>query len=389
MREVCVIGVGMTPFGKFPQKNILELGREACLEAIKDAGIPSRNVEAAYCGHARTGRLLGRECGVGQSILWELGITGIPISSVGNFCASGSTAFRDAWMAVASGLYDMVMAIGVEQLTAQKTKGKPMTSDGVELMTVMGFSPPTYFAQIARRHMHDFGTTPEQLALVAVKNRRNACFNPRAQYRKEVTVEEVLSAPLVVDPLTLLSCCPTGDGAAAAILCSPGKAARYTTRPVRVRAAALKSGEYQKRREITSLGGTVRASQEAYERAGIGPEDLDVAEVHDCFTPAEILHYEDLGLCPKGEGGAFIASGATRIGGKIPVNPSGGLISKGHPLGATGVAQIAEITWQLRGQAEKRQVTGAKMGLAHCAGGFQESLELAEVASVTVTVLSV
>lgn len=251
------------------------------------------------------------------------------------------------------------------------------------------FSLPTYFAQIARRHMHDFGTTPEQLALVAVKNRRNACFNPRAQYRKEVTVEEVLNAPLVVDPLTLLSCCPTGDGAAAAILCSAEVAAQYTTQPVRVRAASLKSGEYQKRREITSLGGTVRASREAYERAGIGPEDLDVAEVHDCFTPAEILHYEDLGLCTKGEGGPFIASGATQIGGKIPVNPSGGLISKGHPLGATGIAQIAEIVWQLRGQAGERQVAGAKVGLAHCAGGFQESLELAEVASVTVTILSV
>ncbi len=388
MRDVCVIGVGMTRFGKFPQKSILELGREACLEAIKDAGVPAQKIECAYCGHARTGRLLGRECGVGQSILWELGVTGIPISSVGNFCASGSTAFRDAWMSVGSGLYDIVIAIGVEQLTARGTKGKPLTSDGVELMTTMGFSPPTYFAQVARRHMHDFGTTLEQLALVSVKNRRNACFNPRAQYRKEVTVEEVLNSPLVVDPLTLLSCCPTGDGAAAAILCSAEVAAQSANRPLWVKAAVLKSGEYQKSREITSLGGTVRASQEAYERAGIGPEDLNVAEVHDCFTPAEILHYEDLGLCPKGEGGPFIASGATQIGGKIPVNPSGGLLSKGHPLGATGVAQIAEIVWQLRGQAGERQVTGAKVGLAHCAGGFQESLELAEVASVTVTILS-
>ncbi|MBI1987016.1 MAG: thiolase family protein [Nitrospinae bacterium] len=387
MREVCVIGVGMTPFGKFPQRSILDLGREACLEALRDAQVPAQRIEAAYCGHARTGRLLNRECGIGQSVLWELGISGIPISSVGNFCASGSTAFRDAWLSVASGLYDIVMALGAEQLTARGVKGKPLTSDGVELLTVMGFSPPTYFAQIAQRHMHDFGTTREQLALVAVKNRKNACGNPRAQYRKAVTVEEVLKAPMIVDPLTLLSCCPTGDGAAAAILCSREMAARYTARPITVAAAVLKSGEYQRRREITTLDGTVRASREAYERAGLGPEELDVAEVHDCFTPAEILHYEDLGLCPKGEGGAFIASGATQIGGTIPVNPSGGLISKGHPLGATGIAQIAELVWQLRGQAGDRQVEGARVGLAHCAGGFQESLELAEVASVTVIIL--
>lgn len=387
MRDVYIIGVGMTPFGKFPEKSILELGREACWEAIEDANIPHLTIEAAYCGHARTGRLLGRECGVGQSILWELGISGIPISSVGNFCASGSTAFRDAWLAVASGLYDLVLAIGVEQLTARATKGKPLTSDGVELLTAMGFSPPTYFAQIAMRHMYDFGTTPEQLAMVAVKNRKNACYNPRAQYRKKVSIEEVLNAPVIVDPLTLLSCCPTGDGAAAAILTSKEMATKYSSKHITVAASVLRSGEYKQGREITSLDATIKAAQEAYERAGVGPEDIDVAEVHDCFTPAEILHYEDLGFCSKGEGGSFIAEGHSQIGGKVAVNTSGGLLAKGHPLGATGIAQIAEIVWQLREQAGERQVAGARIGLTHCAGGFQESLELAEVSSVTVNIL--
>jgi acetyl-CoA acetyltransferase len=387
MREVYIIGVGMTPFGKFPHKNILELGQEACWEAIKDANIPLQPIQAAYCGHARTGRLLDRECGVGQSILWELGISGIPISSVGNFCASGSTAFRDAWLAVASGLYDLVLAIGVEQLTARAAKGKPLTSDGVELLTAMGFSPPTYFAQMAMRHMHDFGTTREQFALVSVKNRKNACYNPRAQYRKEVTLDEVLNSPLIVEPLNMLSCCPTGDGGAAAILASKELAKKYSSQPIMVAASVLRSGEYKKGREITSLDATVKAAREAYERAGVGPEDIDVAEVHDCFTPAEIVHYEDLGFCAKGEGGRFIEEGQSKIGGKIAVNTSGGLLSKGHPLGATGIAQIAEIVWQLRHQAGERQVTGARIGLTHCAGGFQESLELAEVSSVTVNIL--
>ena len=389
MRGAYVIGVGMTPFGKFPDKSILALGRESCWEAIKDANIPPTAIEAAYCGHARTGRLLGRECGVGQSILWELGISGIPISSVGNFCASGSTAFRDAWLAVASGLYDLVLAIGVEQLTARATKGKPLTSDGVELLTAMGFSPPTFFAQMAMRHMYDFGTTREQLAMVAVKNRKNACYNPRAQYRKEVTIEEVLHAPVIVEPLTLLSCCPTGDGGAAAILASKKIAKKYSSKPITVAASVLRSGEYKQGREITSLGATVKGAQEAYERAGIGPQDIDVAEVHDCFTPAEIVHYEDLGFCVKGEGGRFIAEGHSQIGGKVAVNTSGGLLSKGHPLGATGIAQIAEIVWQLRQQAGERQVAGARIGLTHCAGGFQESLELAEVSSVTINILKI
>lgn len=384
MRKVYVIGVGMTRFGKFPGKNILEFGVEACFKAMKDGDISPKQIQVAYAGHARTGQLQGRECGIGQSVLWELGVTGIPISSVGNFCSSGSTAFREAWMAVASGMYDVAVAIGVEQLSVRAGKGRPLTSDGVELLTSLGFAPPTFFANLATRHSYEYGTTQEQMALVAVKNRRNACFNPYAQYQQGVTVEEVLGSPMIVYPLTLYSCCPIGDGGAAAVLCSRDIARKSNRKAIEVAACALSSGAYKKQKDFTGLLVTQEAAKQAYEFSGIGPEDVDVAEVHDCFTVSELIHYEDLGFCKKGEGGRMVEKGATDIGGTVAVNPSGGLLSKGHPLGATGIAQVAEIVWQLRGEAGKRQVKGPTVGLTHCAGGFQESLELAEVASCTV-----
>ncbi|MBI2862441.1 MAG: thiolase family protein, partial [Chloroflexi bacterium] len=238
--------------------------------------------------------------------------------------------------------------------------------------------------QIARRHMYEYGTTPEQLAMVAVKNRGNACFNPRAQYQKAVTVEHVLASKVIADPLHLLDCCPTTDGGAAAILCSKKVAARYTNRPVFVAGSGLRSGAYQQMRDITRFPSDAQAAKDAYEMAGIGPGDVDVAEVHDCFSIAELIHYEDLGFCAKGEGGRMIQEGRTAIGGDVAVNPSGGLLSKGHPLGATGVGQIAEIVWQLRSEATGRQVEGAKVGLTHCAGGFQDTLEMGEVCASTV-----
>jgi len=384
MREVSVIGVGMTPFGKFPERNVLEFGVEACFKAIKDANMDPKFIQVAYAGHARTGQLQGRECGIGQSVLWELGITGIPISSVGNFCSSGSTAFREAWIAVASGMYDVALAMGVEQLSVRLGKGRPLTSDGIELLTSLGFVPATFFANLAVRHMYEYGTTKEQMALVAVKNRKNACFNPYAQYQEEVTMEEVLGSPMIVYPLTLFSCCPTGDGGAAAVLCSKEIAKRFRSDPIDVAACALSSGVYQKKKDYTTLFVTKEAARQAYEFSGISPEDVDVAEVHDCFSISELVHYEDLGFCKKGEGGRMIETGATNIDGKVAVNPSGGLLSKGHPLGATGMAQVAEIVWQLRGEAKGRQVENPNVGLTHCAGGFQESLELAEVSSCTV-----
>ena len=379
MRKVCVVGVGMTRFGKYPRKTVLEFGIEACIQAIRDAQIAPKRIQAAYAGHARTGQLQGRESGVGQSVLWELGISGIPILGVSNFCASGSTAFYQAWMAVASGMVDVALALGVEQLSVRRGKGKPLTSDGIDLLTSLGFAPPTFFAGMAVRHMHEFGTTREQMALVAVKNRRNAGANPRAQYRDSVTAAEVLESQMIAYPLTLYDCCPTGDGGAAAVLCSEQIARQCTTDPIYVAAAALSSGVYKKNKDHTTLLATRNAAQAAYSFSGIAPGDVNVAEVHDCFTISEIVHYEDLGFCEKGAGGHMIEAGMTGIDGKVAVNPSGGLLSKGHPLGATGIAQVAEIIWQLRGEAGGRQVENPKVGLTHCAGGFQESLELAEV----------
>ena len=338
---------------------------------------PSGNLEAFSVSPAGV-------LNVSASVTGTVGITGIPISSVGNFCSSGSTAFREAWIAVASGMYDVALAMGVEQLSVRLGKGRPLTSDGIELLTSLGFAPATFFANLAVRHMYEYGTTKEQMAMVAVKNRRNACFNPYAQYQEEVTLEEVLGSPMIVYPLTLYSCCPTGDGGAAAVLCSKDIAKRFRSDPIDVAACALSSGVYQKKKDYTTLFVTKEAARQAYEFSGINPEDVDVAEVHDCFSISELVHYEDLGFCKKGEGGRMIETGATNIDGKVAVNPSGGLLSKGHPLGATGMAQVAEIVWQLRGEAGKRQVKDPKVGLTHCAGGFQESLELAEVSSCTV-----
>jgi len=386
MRTVYIIGVGMTKFGRFPESNVIELGRTAALNALRDAGIDKKDIQVAYAGHARTGQLYNRECGVGQSILWELGISGIPISSVGNFCSSGSTALREAWMAVGTGMYDVAFAIGVEKLTGRAGKGRPLTSDGVELLTVMGFSPPIYFGNVVTRHMEEYGTTPEQLAMVAVKNRKNAGPNPRCQYREPITVEEVINSPLIVEHLNLLNCCPTTDGSAAAILCSKEVVSRYTSKPIEIAASALRSGPYKKCKDITTFGSDRLAASDAYETAGIGPEDIDFAEVHDCFTIAEIIHYEDFGFCKKGEGGRFVEEGMADMGGKIPVSPSGGLMSRGHPIGATGLAQVAEAVWQLRGVAEN-QVEGAKVAFTHCAGGFQDTIELGDVQSSAVTIL--
>ncbi len=368
MRNVVVIGVGMTKFGKFPEVPIEVLGREAAWEAMKDAGLGPKDIQVAYLGNLTESRETGHVSCVAQEILRGVGIRAIPITRVENACASGSTAFREAWMAVASGFYDIAMAVGVEKLTGRG--GAPLARIGDTVEGIAGFSPPGVWAMRAQRHMAQYGTTLEQLAKVAVKNRKHGKLNPRAHYPKEVTVEEVRKSPMICYPLTLLDSCPTTDGGAAAIVCSEEVAKRYTTKPVYVAAATLKSGTYENLRDIAVNELEKRAAQEAYERAGIGPEDLDFAEVHDCFTIAEIVRIENLGFCKEGEGGRMAEEGVTELGGKFPVNPSGGLLCKGHPVGATGVAQVAELCWQLRGEAGARQVQGAKVGLAHCSGGF-------------------
>ena len=368
MRKVVALGVGMTKFGKFPDLPVEQLGRDAVWAAMKDAGIRPKDIQVAYLGNLTEGRETGHISCVAQEILRGIGVRGIPTTRVENACASGSTAIREAWLAVGSGLYDLALAVGVEKLTGRGPA--PLARTGDTLEGIAGFAPPGMWAMRARRHMEQYGTTVEQMARVAVKNRRHGRLNPRAQYPKEVTVEEVRSSPMICSPLTMLDSCPTTDGGAAAILCSEEMAKRYTTRMIYVAAAALQSGTYESTRNIAVNEIEKRASRQAYEWAGIGPEDLDFAEVHDCFTIAEIVRTENLGFCKEGEGGRLAEEGVTALGGKLPVNPSGGLLCKGHPIGATGVAQVAELVWQLREEAGERQVKGAKVGLAHCSGGF-------------------
>lgn len=371
MRDVLVIGVGMTKFGKFPEIDVArELGREACIRAIKDSGIDRKLIRVAYCGEGRGKGM------VGQRILREIGMTGIPVTNVENACSSGSSALRQAYLAVASGYYDVALAMGVEQLSFAAPKGVIPTRQ-VDVEGPLGMTMPASFAMVARRHMKEYGTTIDQLAKISVKNHRNGCLNPYAQYHDDLTLEEVKNSRMISDPLTLLQCCPTGDGAAAAVLCSKDIARRSSSRPIRVAASVLTSGTYESGfRDLTENDQTIRASLEAYEISGYGPKDLDVIELHDCFTIAELYHYENLGLCARGEGGRMIDEGETQIGGKIPVNPSGGLLAKGHPLGATGIAQVTELVWQLRGEAGSRQVADPHVALAHCLGGVVDNLDL-------------
>lgn len=386
MREVSVIGIGMTKFAKQPEVGLIELGRLAALEAINDAGISPGDIQVAYCGNARTGELHHRQSGVGQAVLWDLGVSGIPIAGVSNFCSSGSTAIREVWTAISAGLYDVGLALGVEQISMRLEKGRPLAVDGLQLLSPVGFSIPNFFAQAFARHAYEYGTTTEQLAKIAVKNRTNAGPNPRCQYRQPITVEDVANSVMVSDPLTLLNCCPTTDGAAAVILCAKEVAHKFTGKPVDVAACELVSSPYRPQKSLTAFDCDLISSRLAYERSGLGPEDIDFVECHDCFTIAELVHYEDLGFCPKGEGGRMIDEGEVNMGGRIPFSPSGGLLSRGHPTGATGVAQVTEAVRQIQGRAEN-QVAQARVGMTHCMGGFQDTLEASEAAVSTVIIL--
>ncbi len=369
MRDVVVIGAGMTQFGKHPGRGLKDLGREACFNALRDAGISPREIEAGYCGNALAPVIQG-ETGVGQNVFWEVGINEIPIVNVENACASGSTALREGWMAVAAGFSDLVIVAGVEKTVMPK--GTMLDVGAGDLETKLGDVFPGQFALIARKHTERYGTTREQMAHVSVKNHYHGTLNPFAQFQKQLTVEEVLRSPMVADPLTVYSCCPNSDGAAALVLTTKEKARKISARPVRISASVLTTGVYSNQRDITAWEIEKKAADRAYRMAGIGPEDLDVVEVHDAFTIAEIIHYEDLGLCRAGEGGRLVDEDITALGGRIPVNPSGGLLSRGHPIGASGVAQVVELVWQLRGEAGKRQVRNARVGLAQIMGGYKE-----------------
>jgi benzoylsuccinyl-CoA thiolase BbsB subunit len=370
MRDVVVIGGGMTVFGKFPERTPEDLGHEAIMAAIKDARIKPRDV-----GFVSGGTVYGGWC-IGQRMLKESGISNLEVLNVENACATGASAFREAWFRVSTGQCDIAIAAGVESMTTSPVAGKLITPPPDDIDGQLGLSVPVFFALMMRRHMHEFGTTPEQFAKVSVKNHDNGCLNPYSQYQRKFTVEEILQSRAVCDPLTLLQCCPNSDGAAAVVLCAKEISARYTTTPMFVSASVLRSGDYLHRWEDATFSDmSHKAAMAAYEMAGYGPRDIDVIELHDAFTVAEVMHYEDLGLCEKGGGGRFIDSGAPWLGGSVPVNPSGGLLSKGHPLAATGVAQIVEAWKQLRGVAGQHQVQGARTALTHVLGGYVSGLE--------------
>jgi len=372
VRAVAIAGIGGMRFGKYGDRSLRVLGEEACIKAIRDAGMKPREIQLAYVGNLAQWEW-GQGLLIGHSVLREIGITKIPITRVENGCATGSNAFHEAWYRVATGACDIALAFGVEQMTVASSEKILNVFTGrqhAERDGDMGNSAPGLFALMARRHMEEFGTTREQMAMVAVKNRKYGARNPEAQLTQALTVEEVLTDRMICDPLTLPQCCPRGDGAAAVVLVAAKIARKYAPIPITVAASVQVSGSYSDTASYTSFDTDVRAAAAAYRMAGLGPEDIDLAEVHDCFSIAEIVHYEDLGFCCKGEGGRFIEEGDSGIGGKIPVNTSGGLLSKGHVIGATGISQIIELVRQLRGQAGRRQVEGARVALQHNGGGF-------------------
>ena len=372
MRAVSIAGVGGIRFGKYGDRSLRVLGEEACIKAIRDAGMTPRDIQVAYVGNLAQWEW-GQGLLIGHYVLREIGLTKIPITRVENGCATGSNAFHEAWYRVATGACDIALAFGVEQMTVASSEkilsvftGRQHAERGGD----MGNSAPGLFGLLAQRHMAEFGTTREQIAMVAVKNRKYGSMNPEAQLTRALTLEEVLKERMICDPLTLPQCCPRGDGAAAVVLVAGKIARKYNSIPISVAASVQVSGTYPDDRSYTFFDTDVRAAEAAYKMAGLGPEDIDLAEVHDCFSVAEIVHYEDLGFCRKGEGGRFIDEGHSGIGGKIPVNTSGGLLSKGHVIGATGISQIIELVRQLRGQAGRRQVEGARVALQHNGGGF-------------------
>jgi acetyl-CoA acetyltransferase len=365
--NVYIVGAHMTPFGRFPEKDVVRLGSEAALGALDDVGLGIDEVQALYCGNLYMANAM-----VGQRILQQIGQTGIPVVNCANACATGATALREAWLGVRAGAYDVALAVGCEQMGKMGLLGGGGGRSGLSPEGIVGSGlMPAVFGSAGVEHMRKYGTTQEQFARVAVKNHEHSTRNKLSQYQKPCSLEEVLAAETIAWPNTKLMCCPTGDGAAAVVLASERKARELGLgRAVRIAASALTSDPFTDRDltmpDVNTL--TRRCAAQAYEMAGLGPEDLDLVELHDCFATAELLHYENLGLCKDGEAGRLIDERETWHGGRIPVNVSGGLLSKGHPLGATGVANVYEITQHLRGEAGERQVEGARVGLAHVIG---------------------
>ncbi|UCF41018.1 MAG: thiolase domain-containing protein [Gemmatimonadota bacterium] len=369
MREVAIVGAGMTRFGEIWQSSLRDLFVEAATEAMRNAS--ADHLDAMYVGNMSGGQFVGQEH-LGPLMADHLGMAGIPAARVESACASGGVALRLAFMEVASGMSDLVLAAGVEKMNdgADVTAVLASAADQ-EAEAYHGITFPGLYAMIARAHMEAYGTTEEDMAAVSVKNHRHGALNPKAQFRREVTLEEVMNSSLVAAPLRLLHCSPVSDGAAAVLLCPLERAKEFTDRPVKIIGSGLATGSMAlaDRNEPAFLDSVSLSAGRAYKMAGIKPSDIDVVEVHDCFSIAEICCLEALCLVERGKGGEAARSGLTALGGKVPVNTSGGLKSKGHPVGATGVAQAIEIFEQLRGESGDRQVADASIGLAQNMGG--------------------
>ena len=378
MSDVYIVGSDMTRFGRYPEKTIAGIGAEAALLALDDAGLSMRDIQALYCGNQLQAKAMS-----GQKILHLIGQTGIPVVNCANACATGATALREGWIAIKAGLYDLVLCVGVEQM-GRGLLGGLDAPNGIPVEGLVGSSTmPAVFAMVGMEHSRKYGTTAEQFARVSVKNHFHSQFNSKAMYQKEASLEEVMQSEMIAYPNTKLMCSVNVDGSAAIVLASEKKAKELglMSRAVRVRASTLTSDPYSPRDLVMhDFNACTRlAANQAYEMAGVDPDDLDLVELHDCFATAEIVHYENLRLCGEGEGAELLDSRETYNGGRIPVNVSGGLLSKGHPLGATGIANLCEVVTHLRGEAGSRQVKDARIGLTHVVGiGSAASIHILE-----------
>lgn len=369
MRSVSIIGTGMMRFGRYPDVHMPQFAWPVVKAAITEAGIDRNEIGVAFCGSAASGIMAG------QRVLRPLGMTGISITNVESACSSGAIALRLATQAVATGECDYALALGVDHLNmAGKAPG--LTHGTEDWDFAYGMAMSGLYAMRARRYMHEYGATEAQLAKLAVKSKKYGARNPFAHFRKETTLEEVMASRMIADPLRVLHCCPRSDGAAAVVVCASERASRHSSKPVRILASAQRSGKYMPGfRDMTMPESTRRTAEVIYAQAGLGPEDIDLVEVHDAFSSNELLYSDALGFSKPGGAIQFLEDGEFEIGGRIPMNVSGGLVSRGHPIGPTGIAQVVEITHQLQGRCGPRQVEGAKIGMAHVTGGGVAGLD--------------
>jgi acetyl-CoA acetyltransferase len=362
-RRTYLVGTGMVPFGRFPELSHREFAWPAVREALLESGFKKEEIDVAYSASMLGGMLMG------QQVLGKIGLTGLPIINIENACSSGSTALGEAVARIEAGKCDVALVFGVEMLS--KLGGGPLPLSPDDWDAAHGLTMPGVYAMRAQRYVHEHGISPSDFSHVSVKARANGARNPLAQMRTPVTFEEVEASRMIADPLRLMHCCPTGDGAAAVVLASEDWVAKSSCKtPVEICATVLHSGKFDPGHvSMVKSHVSTKSAAEAYEAAGIGPEDIDVAEIHDSFSIAELMYYEAFGFCKPGDAVSLLKSGATELGGKNVINPSGGLMARGHPVAATGVAQIVEIVRQLQGRCGAHQVEGARVGLAHATGG--------------------